>query len=436
MNYSIMTLLLIFSFLSKAQTSTLTLENCIEKAIENNIQIKRSKLNHDNARVNALQSKAQLLPTINASANHSYNFGRNINPVTNTFQENNIQGNQFSISAGLPIFNGFQTQLKIKEAKSNYMATDEEIKNSKNEITLAVISAYLQVLFGEEQLKAAQWQLQNSVSKSTLMQKSFDAGIVSKNQLLEMQALQATDELNIISCENNLELAKLTLIQLMLLPADTELNLSPETVEPKEENDVYQTDEIYAYAIQTLPAPKQAKMLIESAKYSEMSAKNSRLPRLSLWGSIFSNYAQILGQENTFTFPEQMRNNLGQYVQLKLDVPIFNAWQSKSWVQNAIVKRKNAEINAIEINNSLRQEIEKAQLNKTLALKKYTAFQKQIDLLTENFRMAEQKLAVGSISLNDFGMAKNKLSAAESDFIRTKYDYIFKSKILAFYKSN
>ncbi|TAF77622.1 MAG: TolC family protein [Bacteroidetes bacterium] len=428
--------LLIISILTvaQAQTTIWTLDYCIEKAIENNIQVKRSVLSQNNAKANSHQSMAQLLPTVNASANHSYNFGRNINPVTNSFQESNIQGNQFSINASLPIFNGLQTQFRIRETKINLQASKEEIKQNKNEVMLQVTSAYLQVLFQSELLKAARWQLENAITKATQMEKSVEAGIIAKNQLLEVQSMQATDELNATNAENNLELSKLSLRQLMLLPAEMELELSIQNSEPETIN-LDNTEEIYASASKEMPAPRQANLLIESAKFREYSAKNSRLPKLNLYAGILSNYAQVLGQNNQFSFQEQLNNNLGKYVQLRLDVPIFNAWQSKTIVQTAVVNRKNAELNAVEVQNTLRQDIEKAYLNKKTAYKRYIASQKQVELMKETFRMAEQKLAVGTISMIDFGTLKNRTSSAESDYLRAKYDYIFKTKILDFYKN-
>lgn len=428
--------LLIISILTvaQAQTTIWTLDYCIEKAIENNIQVKRSVLSQNNAKANSHQSMAQLLPTVNASANHSYNFGRNINPVTNSFQESNIQGNQFSINASLPIFNGLQTQFRIRETKINLQASKEEIKQNKNEVMLQVTSAYLQVLFQSELLKAARWQLENAKAKTVQMEKSVEAGIIAKNQLLEVQSMQATDELNATNAENNLELSKLSLRQLMLLPAEMELELSIQNSEPETIN-LDNTEEIYASASKEMPAPRQANLLIESAKFREYSAKNSRLPKLNLYAGILSNYAQVLGQNNQFSFQEQLNNNLGKYVQLRLDVPIFNAWQSKTIVQTAVVNRKNAELNAVEVQNTLRQDIEKAYLNKKAAYKKYIASQKQVELMKETFRMAEQKLAVGTISMIDFGTLKNRTSSAESDYLRAKYDYIFKTKILDFYKN-
>ena len=169
-------LLFILPFFANAQSSSWSLDYCIEKAIHNNLRVKKSLLNDDNARVNSQQAVAQLLPTVNASANHSYNFGRNINPVTNTFQESNIQGNQFSLYASLPIFNGLQTQYRIKEMKANYRATKEEIKQSQNEVMLLVSATYLEVLFYTELVKVARWQMQNSEMKASQISKFIDAG--------------------------------------------------------------------------------------------------------------------------------------------------------------------------------------------------------------------------------------------------------------------
>jgi outer membrane protein len=428
----------LFCIKAKAQDPAWSLDYCIETAIKNNIQVKRSQLNNENARAYSHQSKAQLLPTINGSASHSYNFGRNINPVTNTYQENNIQANSFSLNATLPIFNGLQTQFKIKETRINLEASKEDIKQSKNEIMLRVISAYLDFLFNEELQKAAQWQLENTVSKKAQKEKSVNAGISAPSQLLEIEALQTTDELNLTIAENNMALSKLTLLQLMLLPSETEMHLispTPEAeifVEEHPEN----TDEIYDAASRFMPATKQATWLITSAKYDEYSAKNSRLPKLNLSGSIFSNYAQILGQDNQFTFQQTLKNNFGQFVSLSLYVPILNAWQSRTTIQSAVINRKNAELNAVETQINLRQEIEKAYLNKRAAYKKYLASEKKAETFRETFRMSEHKLDAGTIDLIEFGTVKNNLSKAESDFIRAKYDYIFKTKILNFYKNN
>lgn len=432
--YLIILLTLLF-LNTDAQTTSWTLEYCIEKSLKDNIHIKRLSLNQENALANSQQSYVQLLPTINASANHSYNFGRNINPVTNTFQESNIQGNQFSINVGLQIFNGLQTQFRIKEMQSEYQASKEEIEQSKYDVILSITSAYLQILFNTQLLKASQWQIENLKVKKNQIEKAIEAGTMTKSQLLEVQTLLATDEYNATSVENSLELSKLNLLQIMLLPSYTDFELADSNLELVEATSIENTDEIFASASKTLPAPKRAQLLMQSAKFREYSAKNNRLPKLSLYGGVISNYAQILGQSNQFGFQDQLKNNFGQYVQLRLDIPILNSWQSRTSIQTSIINRKNAELNVVEIQNNLRNDIEKANFNKIAASKKYIASQKQIDVMRENFRMAEQKLAVGTISLSDFGILKNRLYSAESDYLRAKYDFKFKSKILNLYKN-
>ena len=192
-------------------SSPWTLPQCIAYAQEHNISIKQSKLSQDLAEVNYLQSKLNVLPTLNGNASHSYNFGRTIDPFTNEFATDKVLSQNFSLSSGFLLFNGFQNYNTIQEQKFNMLAAKQDLEKMKNDISLGIANAYLQILFAEDLVFNAQGQLSITKLQVERTKKLVEAGSISKSMQFDIEAQSATEELNLVNAENQLTMAYLNL---------------------------------------------------------------------------------------------------------------------------------------------------------------------------------------------------------------------------------
>lgn len=416
-----------------------TLEECINYAKKNSLLIQRAILTREANKVNYDQSRASLFPSINGAASTSYNFGSRRVAETDFVATQNAQTVDVGLSADMNLFAGFQTQNNIKSSRAYYEASLAEINQTENNLSLNVASAYLDIIFNKELLKAAQLQLKNSQEQIERTEKLVSAGALPESNLLEVKAQVASEELNLTNAENALDIAILNLQQLLLLPATTDFDIVVPDLIGVDSIPVGMTpSELYKISLTTQPNIKSAELVIKGAQYSEIAAKGGRYPRIGLSAGLGSNHYRIINDTSKFRFNEfrkDMTGNFGQNIRLQITIPIFNNWQVRSQVQNAIIERKRAELNSIETKNTLRLNVEQAYTNAKAAGKRLNSARNQVAALREAFRVNEHRFNLGAINSLDYTLAKNNLNKAESDFIRAKYDYVFRLKIIDFYQN-
>ncbi len=429
-------LLLLFAFpiLSKSQDKVWTLVECIEYAQKNSIMVQRSYLTSNQNKAALDQSKAALGPSINASATHVYNYGRNINPATNEFIDFQSQSNTFGIQAGITLFNGLANYKSIKQSNLLLSASLESIEDAKNDVGLNVASSYLQILLNKELLQAARLQYANSNEQLQRTRKLVKYGSLPLSEELQLQAQTASNEARVVSAENDLELSRLQLMQMLLLPYDPNFDIEYPVIEVNENNQSelqLNPQKLYENALETQPDIKAAELNEEAQAVGVAIAKGGYFPTLS---GFYGVDTRFFDGDQTFNFSEQLDNNLGQQLGFRLSVPIFNNLQVNQSIQNSKVRYENARLDAIDTKNQLRQDIERAYLNARASYNTYLSNQNQVESLRIAFENAEKSREAGANNVTDYTLAKNNLDAAESDLIRAKYDLIFKLKILDFYQ--
>lgn len=441
------------------------LKKCIDYALENNLQVKQTRLNQNLAEENYLRSKAATLPTINGFASHSYNFGRTIDPFTNQFATQTVQSNAFSLSANWILFNGFQTIYNIKQNNYALLANKYDLEKIKNDIALAVISAYLNILYLEEQNQIAEQQVllsQKQVERVTLL---LNAGIVAKGTLLDLQAQLANDELQKVNIQNQLELAYLNLMQLMELNTTEKIKIiKPQTVLPAENALNMSSTGIYQIALNNQPDIKAAELRVNSAYMGLKAAKGAYAPRLTLsasYGTGFSGLRKevignpiltgfdtvgittamdyVLVPNYTFNtrvtpFNKQLEDNQNRTIGVNLVIPIFNGLQARTAASMAKIQRSNAELALESAKRQLEKNIQQAYADALAAYKKFLATEKSVNALSEAYNYTEQRFNVGAINALEYNDAKNRLARAQAELLQAKFDYSFKVKILDFYQ--
>ncbi len=436
--------------------TTWSLEDCINYAIENNIQIKQSELSVENNEVNLLESKLSLLPSLNASTRYSYSWGRILDQSINAYVDKETQQGTLGVDASVTLFNGLQKQNSIKKDKIDFLASQYDADKMKDDISLMLTQAYLSILFNQELLRVAREQVLTTNKQIDRTSKMVEAGTLAKGSLLEMKAQGAREELSVINYENSLQLAYLDLLQILDLPGDTEFEIVVPNVSAEPEPGVDPLNQVYQNALVTQPVIKSAELSVESSYKSVALAKGGMSPSLSLfggWGTNYSNnqwlsYDPWLSHDLTdpdygkpdpdygviIPFGDQFKNNQNRYLGINLSIPIFNGYQVSSNISRAKISVANAEYNFDLTKNTLRKEIEQAYNDAMAAYKSYIATNQSLESFVESFRYTEQKFNVGMANTVDYNIAKSQVTSAESELIRSRFDFIFKTKILDFYQ--
>jgi len=454
---------------------SLTLEECVQIALQNNPQIKQAGLQVAANENNLIQSKWQRWPNLGFNASQGFSFGRNIDPFTNQFVQRNISFNNFGFNAGATVFNGYQLQNNIKQNSLTLQASEKDLAATRNDITLNVALAYLNILSNRELIEVARQQGAATQLQLDRTQRLVDAGSVAESQLFDLRAQLANDELSLVNSENNLETAKLQLKQLMNLAGSETIDVraidAPDPALRAYENTV---NEVFEIALQNLPQMEAAKLRVQSAGAAIEIAKAQGLPSLTVNGGINTQFSSaapktrfvgdggdgttrevisqtrfvVVGDQTlpitevvrvpggalqTFNYFDQLNFNRNSSVQLNLRVPIFTNYQTKYRVANARIQQQNLEQQANIVTQQIRQNVEQAYIDMSNAAKRYSATANQVRALQEAFRVAESRFGAGAINSAEYNIAKANLDRARANLIQTKYDYTFRTKILDFY---
>lgn len=446
-----------------------TLEKCIEYALSNNLQLKQQDLYLQGANDNLKQSKLNVLPTINGFAMHEYNYGQTIDRYTNQFASSRVQSDNFYLSSSFTIFNGFQKINTIKQNKIDLEAAHYDTDKYMDDMSLSIATAYLQILYYKELLKIAQKQVEATGLQASRLKKLVDAGALAPGDFYNIQAQLASENVQVVDAQNNLELSYLTLAQMLDLPSADGFEIeSPDLEIAANPSLVALPEQIFSFALENQPSIKSAEAKLRSSEVGVDIAKSNIYPTLTLsgsWGTGYSGAAQILdsgamgepqlvplgytikdGQPDQYVFSEytipvykvkpfsdQVSDNINKSISFNLNVPIFNGGQARKAVSQAKLNYENSKLSYDISKLELQKTIQQAYANAHASLNKYESSQMGVKAAEESFRYADQKFTVGTINAVDYNNAKKDLEKSESQLLQSKYDYIFKSTVLDFY---
>ncbi|WP_375578237.1 TolC family protein [Marivirga tractuosa] len=447
-----------------------SLQKCVDYALENNLQVKQSSLDVESAEINLFGSKMNNLPSVNGSLGVNTSTGRSIDPFTNTIIDRGINSQNAGLNASLPLFDGGQRYNSIKRDQYGQLASEKDLESVKNDVTLNVVTFYTNILFNKELLEIAKLRLETTEIQENRVEKQVEIGALAQADLLQIKQQKANDELEVVRAQNNLDISYLQLKQALQIPADQPFDIEiPDLPEPNPEDLMESSSNVYQYALQNQPIIKAAEYRKESAIRGIGVARSGYYPSLSLNAGISTNYSDaapeqfpVLGSENmTVTRPIGVVENTGdlvvtqqevpseftentywnqldfnqrRFVGLSLNIPIFNKFQVKNNVQQAIITQKRSEYQLTSVKNQLQQTIEQAYLDVKAAAKSYEALKNSFEASELSFKNAEQRLELGATDAVEFTQIKNDFERVKSDLIRAKYDYIFKLKVLDFYQ--
>lgn len=426
----------LMSLNSLAQTTPITLKQCVETAIANNIDVKQRDLQMQRAAVGWKQGKANLLPSINGNVNHNLNQGRSIDPTTNSYVNQNYTSATYSLSGDLTLFNGLRLINNLKARQYDYEASRLELQQQKDNLTLDVILAYLQILTNIDLLEQAKKQeavSRQQVERLEIMNKE---GAIKPSDLYDLKGQWADNKLAIINSENNLNAAKLRLAQLMNVPYNESLQVERLTAEQFAMDYQATPDSIYQVATEQLALVKAANLRQKSAEKDVKAARGALFPTIGIGGGIDTRFSSTGVDTAGAKVPyyDQLSNNYSTGVGIGVSIPILNGLQRRNQVALAKIDQKQAEYIAQTTQIQLKQNIERDHFNMEASLSRYQALVDQVGSYTENFRIAEVRFNEGVTSSVEYLLAKNNLDRANTNLIIQRYDYVLRTKILDYYQ--
>ncbi|MDD4602457.1 MAG: TolC family protein [Bacteroidales bacterium] len=446
-----------------------TLEECINYALENNLDIQKQVLMVESNKKTLLQSALSVLPDLNANGTNVWNFGQTIDQYTNTFATNTVRSNNFYLQSEVTLFGGFQKFNTVKQNRISVLASKYDLDVLKNSISLSVAGYFLDILFNRELLEVAREQLAITVAQVDRIQKKVEAGSAARGDLLNIQAQKAAEELTLIEADNALYISNLSLQQLIDLPVTRDFLIEKPTLKPVQTpNSLVSPEIIYDHALKARPEIQAAELRVQIAQKNLQIARGVLYPTLSLagsWGTGYSGAAReidpsiapiiklekigitqlshdtVFGYDlgyssRVISFNDQLHQNENQSVGFYLRVPIFNGWSGRNSISQAKINRSQAELNYDIEKRDLRKIIEQAYADAVASLKKYASSEEKVKAQEESFKYTQQKFDVGMMTSFDFNNSKKDLTKAQSDLLQAKYDFIFKTTILEFYMGN
>lgn len=409
-----------------------SLDDCIGYALHNNISVQQRALQVEQNEVELSTAKYSRLPDLSASIGGDASFGR-VLQSDNTYTDNNQTSGSLNVSTSIPVFQGLRINRQIKGGKLDLAAAIQDLERAREDVSINVMTLYLQVLYSRELAEVSERQLELSTQQAVRSRELVAAGKQPESARYESEALQANDELNLTQARNDLRLALLNLSQAL----NRENAAGFDIVAPELDSltlaslhDLGTADEVYAYAAENRPHIKAERLRLESSENSVLIAKSALYPSISLSGG----YGTGVYSADSDKFWAQMRHNSREYVGLSMNIPIFNRRATRNNIRSAKLSARNQQLTLTDAEQSLRKEIEQAWYNADAAYSKYRSADAALASAKVAFAYEQQKADAGRSTVFDFNDAKTRMEKAESELVQAKYEFVFRSKILDFYR--
>ena len=451
-----------------------SLRQCVQYALDSNISVKQKEIQAQLAAITYKQSKLSQIPLTNFSNSEGYRFGKSQNPSTGILENQNFFQIGLNLQSSATIFNWYSKKNAVLANEWSLQAANAAADKLKNDIALIVANAYLQVLLAREQEKIADVQVKQSLKQVEIVKKQVSAGALPELNQVELEAQLATDSSNLITATGNVTQAKYSLMANMSIDADRPFEIEDPSADqiPLESIADLQPEDVYKLAIANLPQQKYNAYNLKAAQKNSLAAKGALYPTLSIFGSlstsygfyrsptynqIFSGYTPsglvldngsgytnvlapvyLNGSKNGYiTSPDlgtQFNNNFGQVIGINLSVPIFNGWQAKANYLSSKLNIKTLEYQIKLDNQTLKQDIYQAYNAVIVALEKFNSSQKSVDAAQKSYDFALKRYNVGILSTLELVTDQNNLFSAKLQYVSNQFDYVFKMKVLEFYK--
>ncbi|HEX2968104.1 MAG TPA: TolC family protein [Bacteroidales bacterium] len=410
------------------QDTAWTLEKCINYALEQNIQVRKSVLSNESATLYAEQAKAQRFPSLSANVNQNFNWSKSTASGESGLHGSN--GTNYSINSGVTLFNYSRINNLIKQAELDIQSGIYTLETTKESISLSILNAFLQVLYAEEQVKNSNKQIESTQGQLFLAGERLALKGISQADYAQVKSQLASEKLTLANAESQLAIAKVNLMQLMELPVTDNFEIAQANPDENiNQNRVPDVKTVYETALSIKPQIKNAAVNKENAALDESIAKAGYYPVLSASAGIGSSYSSSA----TDDYFGQVNDGISPSVGFSLAIPIYQKKQVKTSVAVSKINYENADLNEIDTKNQLRKNIEQACQDVTSAQIEYEASLEKFNATNESSLLSDEKFTQGLINSVDYLVQKTNLIVAESQLLQSKYNLIFSYKIMDFY---
>jgi len=424
-------LIAVLAFISLGSTAQeqWNLSKCINHAYENNIQLKQQELNVKYAKNKNLQSKLDILPSVNVEASHIFNFNRSDNS-SGVYNSGNNQNTNFQLNSGVVLFSGFKKLNTLKKSKLEVQSSEKAVEKNKSDLAINIAGIYLQVLYNIEMLNIAKEQLIISKEQHVKTSKLVEVGKLADVELLKQKSVVSQDELNLVEAQNNLDLSYINLYQVLDVKQEGAFTIViPEGLIVDANRSLQTSSDYYSKALEIRPEIAKSEIDIKSSEKDVKIAKGSMIPSLSMGAGWSSGYYDNASDG----FSTQLEDNARKYVSLRLSIPIFNGLQANTSVRNSKLQLENARLEKENTENILRKEIQQVYANAKASMKKYYSAKIASEYGKESFNYSQKKYNAGLIDIVSYKEMKKEYVNSLSKFVQAKYDYVFRTKILDYY---
>ncbi|MCH2045487.1 MAG: TolC family protein [Saprospiraceae bacterium] len=440
------------------------LEKCINTAWANSLQIKQTAINGRQTKLNAKQAKWAQWPTVNGSIRHGVNFGRSIDLTSYQFVNNANQSTNLSISINAPLYQGLRIRNSIKQSQIDIEANLKDEQQLKEDLALSVAQAYLGILLAEENAKVLKEQTKVTQAQYEQTLKMIKAGALPENAKYDLEAQLALDEENIVRADNSVILAYLTLKTTMNIDPAKEITIEYTKIDVPESVEILTLDNVYDEAKGNQANLLAAKLREESARYGVRIAKGALVPSISAYSALGTNYSSAARRVNgtdtiqqvltgdlsgaPFSFNinqevpsyepnpffNQLGQNFSQSIGIQVQIPIFNGLQSRIAIERAELAVELAQLNTKTLEVQLKSNVQRALTDVQAAEKRLKAAKRSLVATRASVENTRKRFDLGVVNAFELTSVQNRLIAVESNVLQAKYDYIFKLKILDYYR--
>lgn len=411
-----------------ANAETWTLDSCISYAINHNLNVKARELDKSSGELSIVEAKSGFLPTVSASAGETFSFGRGLTSE-NVYANRNTTNFQWGANASVPLFQGLSNIRKLRQAKTSFRSLVYKLEAAKDDVTLNVISQYLQVLYCQEVLNTAVSQVELSRNQLERQRALAADGKIAEVEVLQATSQLAKDELTVSDAENDYRMSLVDLAQLMQLDDIDGMEIAQL---PDASPVIPSAESVYASATVNNNAVKAAEIDVDAANDKIKVAQSGYLPTLSFNAGTGSSYYTISGIKNP-SFSSQMRDNFNTYLGFSLSVPIFDGFSTRNSVRRAKIDKMTAELQREDTRSNLYKSIQQSYYQAIGAQNKYYTSLKTEDAMKQSFAAMTEKYEMGRANSTEFEQSKTDYFKATLQRIQARYEYILRHKILLFY---
>ena len=436
MKRTLLMTLLIATVLSVQAQKVWTLDQCIDYALEHNLDIRKSQLAQQQAEYQYKASKSAWLPTLNANAGEYFGFGQSPS-YTGVYVSDNSSSSSFGANLSLPLFQGLNLYNTTKANALNLQASEMDQKAAQLNLKLNVMGFYMQVLYGKEQVEIARRQVELSAEQLEKTQQLFENGRVAEADVYESQAQLASDQAVLTQAETDLALSLLTLTQVLEIENAEGFEISePEAYFANQEQELGTSQSTIATALLNQPAMDAARLRLQKSHYDLKAAKSAWYPSLDFYAGYSNGLYHYFGNNYPNTpVDEQLKRNSRTQLGVSLSIPIFNGMRTKYRVKMTELSIDDQQLNLENTEKSLRKVIEQAYGNAKAAKQKMEAMENSLEALRVAYEYANAGFEMGKKTLLELNESKTRYYKAESNLLQARYEYLYRCKIIEFYRN-